>query len=380
MNVQSVVEAMAKIAPPELAEKWDKVGLQIGRPGRELTGPVLVTIDLTEDVLQEAVEAGCSMIVAYHPPVWEPMVRVTAASPRERIVLGAIEAGIAIYSPHTALDAAQGGLTDWLCAGISGAGPDGRIAGDCRALRPHPEQPATQQVKIVTFVPEKDADRVRSSLATGGAGIIGKYQVCSFAAPGTGTFLAGEGARPAVGEAGTLQRVPEVRLEMVCARAALPIALETLRNFHPYEEPAIDVVALEPTPRRAAGAGRRLALDKPATVGELARRLKGFLGCNVVKMSTPWPDRPISRVAVCAGAGADLVAAAVADACEVFVTGELKHHEVVGALNRELAVILGGHTNTERGYMPHLARRLEPLLPGVKVLVSQRDRDPLTVV
>lgn len=379
MNVQSVVEAMAKIAPPELAEKWDRVGLQVGRAGRAIDGPVLVTIDLTEEVLAEAIGAGCSMIIAYHPPVWEPLPRVTQGSPRERIVLGAIEAGIAIYSPHTALDGAHGGLTDWLCAGLSGT-TDGRIAGDCRALRPFFEQPATQQIKIMTFVPEKDADRVRSALATAGAGIIGKYQVCSFTVPGTGTFLGGEGSRPAVGEAGSLQRVPEIRLEMVCSRGALPIALETLRNFHPYEEPAIDVVALEPLPKRAAGSGRRLALDQPTSVQDLARRLKSFLRCNVVKWSTPWPDRPVSRIAVCAGAGADLIGAAVADGCEVFVTGELKHHEVIGTLNREVAVILGGHTNTERGYMPHLARRLGELLPGVRVIVSEKDHDPLAVV
>lgn len=379
MNVQSVVEAMAKIAPPELAEKWDRVGLLVGRPDRAVGGPVLVTIDLTEEVLAEAIAAGCSMIIAYHPPVWEPLARITSASPRERIILTAVEAGIAVYSPHTALDAAHAGLTDWLCAGLSGSS-DGRIAGDCRALRPHPEQPSTQQIKIVTFVPEKDADRVRSSLATAGAGIIGKYQVCSFTVPGTGTFLGGEGSRPAVGEAGTLQRVPEIRLEMVCSRAALPIALETLRNFHPYEEPAIDVVALEPLPRRAEGSGRRLSLDQPVTVGDLARRLKEYLRCNVVKMSTPWPDRPVARIAVCAGAGADLIPAAVAYGCEVFVTGELKHHEVIGTLNRDVAVILGGHTNTERGYMPHLARRLSEALGGVRVLVSEKDRDPLTVV
>ena len=244
MLVRDLVEAMEGIAPTPYAEAWDRVGLQVGAPSREVTGPVLLTIDLTERVLAEAVSMRASAIIAYHPPIWNELGRLTDASASARIIRGAIEAGMAIYTPHTALDAAEGGMTDWLCEGLSappGKAREGVTAGDCRSLEPHVERDPDQEVKIVTFVPPDKAEEVRGALATGGAGIIGAYRLCSFGTVGTGTFLGGEGTNPAVGEAGRLERVDELRLEMVCSKHALPIALKTLREFHPYEEPAFDV-------------------------------------------------------------------------------------------------------------------------------------------
>lgn len=388
MQVGDVITIMEQLAPLAGAEEWDRVGLQVGRRSRTITGPVLLTIDLTEAVIEEAAMQGASMVIAYHPPVWQPLKSVTDSSARERVVLRAIETGIAVYSPHTALDAAAGGINDWLAEGISGSMTAGKIAGDCRALKPLAEVRETQQLKIFTFVPEKDADKVRSALATAGAGIIGNYRVCSFTTSGTGTFLGDGGSTPAVGEAGRLERVGEVKLEMVVSRAALALAIETLRRFHPYEEPAIDVVPLEPLPKRAAGAGRRLVLDAPATIHDLAARLKKFLGCGVVHAAVPFADRAVTHVGMCAGAGAELLPAAAADECEVFVTGELKHHDVLEAMNRGIAVLLAGHTNTERGYLPRLADRLGAAArhradiggPGVKFLVSRVDCDPLRVM
>jgi dinuclear metal center YbgI/SA1388 family protein len=388
MQIGDVMSVMESLAPLEGAEEWDRVGLLVGRRARTVTGPVLLTIDLTEAVIEEAATLGASMVIAYHPPVWEPLKRVTDASARERVVLRAIETGIAVYSPHTALDAAAGGINDWLAEGISGSATPGKIAGDCRALRAQAEDRQTQQLKIFTFMPEKDVDKVRSSLATAGAGIIGNYRVCSFATPGTGTFFGDASTKPAVGEAGRLERVAEVKLEMVCSREALPLAIETLRRFHPYEEPAIDVVPLEALPKRAAGAGRRLVLDSPARVHELAARLKKFLGCDVVHAALPWADRQISHVGMCAGAGAELLPAAAGDDCELFVTGELKHHDVLDAMNRGVAVLLAGHTNTERGYLPRLAEKLAARArersdiggAGVRFIVSREDGDPLRVL
>lgn len=378
MRVADLVRAMGEIAPTHLAEAWDNVGLLVGSGERALAGPVLLTIDLTERVLAEAVASKASAIVSYHPPVWEGLKRITDATPKGRIVLGAIGAGIAIYSPHTALDAIPGGITDWLCEGLSGSGTPGKIAGDCRALHPSRHQPETQQVKVVTFVPSKDADTLRQALASAGAGIIGAYRVCSFAAPGTGTFLGDETTSPAVGKPGVLKHAAELRLEMVCSKAALPLAIETLREFHPYEEPAIDVYDLMALPERHAGAGRRLVLDQPASIATLAERLKKHLGIGVVSVAEAEGrhDRMVSTIGVCPGSGASLVAAARADRCELFVTGEMKHHEMLGALEEGLGLILAGHTNTERGYLPRLASMLGARLPGLRVVVSSADRSP----
>ncbi len=376
MLVSDLSRAMQTIAPLTLAESWDNVGLLVGSMDREMAGPALLTIDLTERVLAEAIAAKSSSIIAYHPPLWDPIKRLTADTPRGRILLGAIEHRIAIYSPHTALDAAPGGITDWLCEGISG-GADGKIAGDCRALTPHLRRDESQQVKVVTFVPEKDVEQVRSALAAAGAGIIGHYKVCSFATPGEGTFLGDESTLPTVGQSGRLERVRELRLEMVCSRAALATAMEILDRFHPYEEPAVDIYDLLPRPNRNAGPGRRLILDQPATLAQLAERLKKHLSISVVNIANNTDaDRPLTRVGVCPGSGAALTASARAEDCEVFITGEMKHHEMLDALNSGLSLILGGHTNTERGYLPRLARRLNELLPGLKAIVSQADRSP----
>ena len=379
MTVQSLLDAMSLIAPLSLAETWDRVGLQLGRASAPLTGPILLTIDLTERVLDEAVAIKASAIIAYHPPLWEPLLKLTADSPGERVLLRAAESHIAIYSPHTALDAASGGINDWLCEGLSD-GAAGTIAGDCRSLTPLAQQPVNQQLKIVTFVPVKEADRVRAALATAGAGSIGNYTVCSFTAEGTGTFIGDESSQPAVGNSGQLEKHAEQRLEMVVSKKALPLALETLRQFHPYEEPAIDVYELVPQPVRGLGAGRRLVLDEPADITALAARLKAHLSISAVKVALPpsiYDSSPISHIGICAGAGSSLIPSAIENGCQLFVTGELKHHEVLAALKSNIGIMLAGHTNTERGYLQRLAPRLESSLPGIKCIVSASDRDPL---
>lgn len=379
MLVQDLVSAMRRIAPLRYAEGWDRVGLQVGSLSAELAGPVLLTIDLTEPVIEEAVAMGASAVVAYHPPIFRSLDSVTDASPKERIVLTAARAGIAIYSPHTALDAAPEGVTDWLCEGLSGG--EGKIAGDCRALEPHPEGADTPTVKLVTFVPERDVETVRNALASAGAGRIGEYTLCSFGAMGTGTFLGSERATPAVGEAGKLEMVAECRLEMLCPKRNLALALQTLRRFHPYEEPAVDIYELAPQPRRRIGAGRRLVLDQPVTMRELGTRLRTFLGTARVQIGPAGdPDAKVRTLGVVPGAGETLAPLAAREGCEAFVTGEMRHHQVLAAIHDGMHVLLAGHTNTERGYLPRLASRLGAELPGVECRISGRDRDPLMVL
>jgi dinuclear metal center YbgI/SA1388 family protein len=381
MQVSDLVGVMDRIAPLRHAESWDRVGLQVGALDSPLAGPVLLTIDLTERVIDEAVSFGASAVVAYHPPIFSPLDAVTDRTPKQRIILTAARAGIAVYSPHTALDAAPGGVTDWLCEGLSGSTEAGRIAGDCRALEPHTDGAAAPTVKIVTFVPEAEAERVRNALATAGAGRIGDYELCSFAAPGTGTFFGAESTNPAVGERGRFESAPELRLEMVCPRPALALALETLRRLHPYEEPAIDVYELLSQPLRSVGAGRRLVLDQPASPRELGARLREWLGTARVQLaSLTDDDRPVTTLGVVPGAGESLAGLARREGCELFVTGEMRHHNVLAALHDGMHVLLAGHTNTERGYLPRLARALEAELPGLKTRISQRDTDPLVVL
>src|SRR5262249_16907459 len=156
----------------------------------------------------------------------------------------------------------------------------------------------------------------------------------------------GDESSPTVGAKGRLESVAEHRLEMVCSRAALPLAIETLRRFHPYEEPAVDVYELVARPQRQGGPGRRLTLDQPAAMPELCVRLKRHLGITMVKLARAGEDRPVKRIGVCAGSGSDLATLARAEGCEIYVTGEMTHHEVLAQLNEGMSVILAGHTNT----------------------------------
>lgn len=391
-TVDGLVRAMEHIAPLYGAEDWDRVGLQVGDPARDLAGPVLLTIDLTERVLDEAIGLSASAIVAYHPPIWKPLGRITARTATERIVRTAIEAGIAVFSPHTALDAAEGGVTDWLAECVARKAsekPNGDIGGppgmtaDVRALVPMPMRAPSQRMKLVIFTPRDSVDQIRGALATAGAGQIGAYEVCSFMTEGTGTFFGTRGTTPSVGESGTLQEVEEVRLEMVCSKSALPLAIETLRQFHPYEEPAFDVYEMQPKPMRASGAGRRLVLDQPATIPQIGERLRAHLGATRIKYAVPDgmdETSQVRRIALVPGSGGDLIETAVREHCELFVTGEMTHHAVLDANARGLAVLLAGHTNTERGYLPRLAQRLGGLMPGLGIEISKTDADPLAVL
>lgn len=380
MLVHDLVAAMERIAPPEFAEDWDRVGLQVGSGAAQLVGPVVLTIDLTEPVIDEAVAMGASAVISYHPPIFRPLDSITNATPKERIILTAARAGIAIYSPHSALDAAPDGVTDWLCEGLS-SGKPGKIAGDCRALEPHPRGVDTPEVKIVTFVPERDVETVRNALASAGAGTIGEYTLCSFGSTGTGTFLGSAHTNPAVGEPGKFKMTTECRLEMICPKRNLALALQTLRRFHPYEEPAVDVYALAPQPWRRVGAGRRLVLDQPATMRELGERLRRFLGNARVQLG-PAGDQDVTvrTLGVVPGAGEALAPLATREGCEAFITGEMRHHQVLAAIHDGMHVLLAGHTNTERGYLPRLATKLHHELPGIETRISEADRDPLVVL
>ncbi len=373
MVVADLVKAMESLADPAFAEEWDNVGLIVGDPARAVGGPMLVTVDFRPAVVEEAVGLGVSAIVCYHPPIFRPISRLSGPGVLSLALLRAIEAGIAVYSPHTALDAAKDGLTDWLCGALAPIGEDPSSSfGDLRALDPVAEFPSRADHKIVTFVPRGDVAKVRDALATIGAGKIGLYERCSFEMEGSGTFHAQGGAIPSRGTAGAFEQVDEVRLEMVCPKPALGLAREMLERFHPYEEPAWDVYALVPKPNRRVGAGRRLTLDRPARPSEIAERVKANLGIPIVKTALA-DDEPVSRVGVCAGSGAALLDAAIDDGCTLYFTGELSHHAGLAAINRGCGVLLAGHTNTERGYMPVLAKRLGAALGGYDVRVSTLD-------
>ncbi len=369
-----IVRALGRIAPLHLAEPWDKVGLLVDGDGRAISR-ALLAIDVTPEVLAEAKAARADLIVGYHPLLFKPLERLDGATWQGRVALDAVRAGIAVYSPHTALDAVAGGINDWLVECVAGGA--GVIA-ESRALVVAADRAANTH-KIVAFVPESALEQVRSALADAEAGTIGAYTHCSFTSRGEGTFFGGEGANPAVGATGRLERVSEVRLEMSFHKRHLAAVIAALRAAHPYEEPAFDIFALEShagDPR--VGSGRVARLATPANTDQIASRLEPALGCGRIQRSrnTATSPRVHGTFAVCAGSGASLLEAAAAQGATLFVTGELSHHDVLRAHALGLEVLLAGHTNTERGYLPRLASALAATA-CIECTVSVRDRDPL---
>lgn len=372
VELQAALEALA---PPHLAGSWDNVGLLIDprAPGDELeVERVLLTIDATPAVLEEATREGVQCLVAYHPPLFQPLRRLSyAGSPA---AVAALRAGFAVYSPHSALDAAPGGLNDWLAEAFG--------AGDVQPIVSAAEIAPGAAYKVVVFVPGEHADALREALSAAGAGIIGHYDQCSFGLDGQGTFLGRQGAHPVVGQMGQLERVAELRLEMVCSEQALPGVARAIAERHPYEEPAWDVYALAPKPRIAAGDGRVVHLAAPLPLAELVARLKGHLGVEHLRLATAERHAggaPVRTIALCAGAGGAVLERA--RGADLLVTGELGHHHVLRHLREQKSVLLSEHSSSERGYLPRYRERLLEATDGrVEIQVAQSDREPLRIV
>jgi dinuclear metal center YbgI/SA1388 family protein len=360
MLLRDVVRVFESLAPLHLAEAWDNVGLLVGDPSQEVRA-VLLTIDATQPVIDEAAREGCDVVFAYHPAIFEGLKRFTAGLP----AFEAARRGIAIWSPHTALDVAPGGTNDVLADALG--------MRDRRPLRASAAKDV--EVKLVTFVPADALERVSEALFAAGAGRIGRYSSCSFRTPGTGTFFGEEGTSPAVGERGRLEVAPEVRLELVVPLAKASGAVAALRGAHPYEEPAFDLVRLAPPPD-GPGLGRVGVVDGDR--GALIDRLKQAVGAEGAWVAGP-VEGPVRRAAVCAGAGGELLRDAVAAEADVFVTGELRHHDALRAVERGMTVVALRHSVSERCTLPHVQRSLERALPGVRIAQSAVDRDPFAL-
>ena len=226
MLLREIVAAIEDIAPTRNAESWDNVGLLTGDPQQDITR-AMFAIDYTPQVAAEAQQAGCTLIIAYHPPIFSPVKRLLAGD----LLYDAIRQGVAIYSPHTALDVAEGGTND-LLADLLGLQ-------DRQPLRFI--EPKAREHKFTTFVPPDALSRVADALFAAGAGGIGRYTRCSFRTPGTGTFMGDESTNPAIGTPGVYEETPEIKLEMLCPIDRVPQVLAALRKSHPYEEPAFDL-------------------------------------------------------------------------------------------------------------------------------------------
>jgi len=358
-TVGDIVAAVDRLAPVRLAEAWDNVGLVLGDPGREVRR-LLVSLDVTQAVCDEAERAGAEALLAHHPLLFEAVRHLTTDTPTGRLALRLAAAGRAVIAAHTNLDAADGGLCDCLAAALG-----------LHETEPLRASSAAPRYKVVAFVPADALEAVQAAAFGAGAGGIADYTECGFSAEGTGTFLPGEAAEPAVGRKGRRNRVAERRFETLVRGPCLAAVLAAMRAAHPYEEPAIDVYALHTPPARA-GLGRAGRLSDCRTLAQLADNVKAALGARAIHTAGD-PATVVETVGVCTGSGGGLIDAVAAAGCQAFVTGELKYHEVRDLAARGIGVILGGHYRTERvaleAWLPRLAEGLD-----VEVRMSQSER------
>lgn len=315
--------------PKKLAFANDKIGLLIG----SLKGPVrrvMVTLDVLENVVAEAADKDVDLIIAHHPVIFHPLAQVRTDEGQGKIVSQCIQHQIAVYAAHTNLDIADGGVNDMLAEKLG--------LGDVAILKETYREPL---YKFTTFVPEDQADAVRTALGQAGAGTIGNYSCCSYSASGEGCFLPMDNAAPFIGKPGQLEKVTERRLEAIVPEHLLQAVSQSVRRVHPYEQPVYDVYPLQ-NKGKAYGLGRIGRLDKSISFGEYCQSVKECLGLEGLRAVGDL-NAPVQTIAVSGGDGNSLIPYARYRGADVLITGDVYYHTAHDALLSGLKVIDAGH-------------------------------------
>jgi len=362
-KVSEMVTWLDQIAPRSLAADWDNTGLLMGDFTAGVN-KVLVCLTLTKEVADEAVNQKVQMVVTHHPLPFKPIKTMNSGNSEGAILWQLATKGIGVYSLHTRWDDAPGGINESLleiiCA--QNLGPISRLQGN-------------EEVKLVTFVPGYSLGKVSESLFQAGAGMIGNYKECSFTLEGTGTFFGNEQANPVVGKNGQREKVVEQRLEVVCPVSRIEPIVSALKNSHPYEEPAFDLVMLKPKPTDS-GSGRLGLLSRPTSIAELAGKFAQALDIERVSFAGN-QDRLVSKIAVVCGSGASLMAQAFMQGAECFITGEARFHDLLSVKGQNKSILLLGHYKSERFGVEALATMIKSRFSSLEVLASEAERDPL---
>lgn len=368
VKLADVIAVLDEAYPPRLAEPWDSVGLVCGDPDDVLKS-VTVAVDATAAVVDEVPDA--SLLLAHHPLLLRGVDTVAASTPKGALVHRLIQTERSLFTAHTNADSACPGVSDALAAAL-GLDVEGVL---------EPATGAPDLDKWVVYVPSEKAEAVQAAVFAAGAGHIGDYSHCSWSVSGIGQFLPHEGASPAVGSVGNVERVAEDRFEVVAPARCRAAVLAAMRAAHPYEEPAFDIFALVPPPGDA-GLGRVATLARPEPLRDFVARVSAALP------RTSWgvraagdPDMPVSRVAVCGGAGDSLLAAAAGAGVQAYVTADLRHHPAdEHRRSSEVALIDVAHWASEFPWCEQAAELLRSRFGAeLPVRVSAIRTDPWNV-
>ena len=361
IKVKDISKVLERFAPLALQESYDNSGLLVGDPNMEVSG-ALLTLDVTESVIDEAIEHKLNMVVAHHPLIFGGIKKLTGKNEVERCLVKAIKNDIAIYASHTNTDAAINGLN--------------RKFADILNLKDiKPLSPANVGlVKLVVFVPSDHAEKVRNAIFEAGAGHIGKYDCCSYNIEGQGTFRAGDDANPFVGEKGAVHFEKEVRIETILAEHIKGQVISAMIRSHPYEEVAYDIYPLQ-NKWEGAGIGMIGILENPIDAKEFLQQLKEKLNIGSLRY-TNLPDKPVRKIAVCGGSGAFLIDRAISAGADVFITGEIKYHDFFKA---EEKIVLAeiGHFESEQFVKEVFEELLQENFSKFAVRLSEVNTNPI---
>jgi dinuclear metal center YbgI/SA1388 family protein len=362
MRIYQIIEHLESFAPVHYQESYDNAGLIVGDKTAEISA-ALITLDITEEVLDEAILTGCGLIISHHPLIFKGIRRITGSNEVERCLIKTIQHNIAIFSAHTNLDSITGGVNSMICEKLG--------LTKCRILSPA----KNQLLKLITYVPEDHLAIVRSALFSAGAGVIGNYDQCSYSASGTGTFRGNAESNPFVGLKGELHTEKEYRLETILPRHLAGKVVAALSGSHPYEEVAYDLVPLE-NEFSSVGAGMIGELAEPVDEFSFLMTIKHIFGCKMIK-HTALLNRKISSVAVCGGSGSFLIPKAMAEGADLFVTADIKYHDFFDA-GKKIVLADIGHYESEQFTKEVLKEIVSKKFPTFALRLSDVKTNPVS--
>ncbi len=319
-------------------------------------------MDVTEKVIDEAIEKKAQLIVSHHPLVFSGLKKITGKNDVERSLIKAIQNNISIYAAHTNLDSVAGGVNGKICEKLK--------LQNCKIL-----QPASGLLKkLVTFIPENHSEEVRKAVFEAGAGNIGNYDFCGFTTIGLGSFRGNENTNPFVGEKGKIHYEKEVRFETIFPSHLQGKIVHALLQAHPYEEVAYDIYPLE-NKNHNVGMGMVGEFTEPIPETEFLQKLKSTFNTGVIK-HTALKNKPVKKVAVCGGAGSFLLSAAIAAGADFFVSGDFKYHQFFEAENKIVIADIG-HFESEQFTKELFYELLKKKFPKFAVHLSEVNTNPV---
>lgn len=364
-NGNHVIQLFEEFAPKHLAIDGDKIGLQIGTLNKPVHR-VMVTLDVLESVVDEAIERDVDLIIAHHPPIFNALEQVNDRSTAGRIVMKCIRHDIAVYVAHTNLDVCEGGVNDLMSEALGLIEPT--------VLIPTYEEPV---YKLSVFVPTTHRKAVSEALGRAGAGRLGDYKDCQFTVSGEGQFTPLEGSDPYLGQHGKTERVEEVKIETVVTESQKKQVLKAMKDAHPYEEVAYDLIR-DDIQGRILGLGRIGRLETPITLAAFAEHVKASFGVDAVRVVGD-QTRMIKKVAVLGGDGNKYVSTAHFKGADVYVTGDLYFHVAHDAMALGLSVVDPGHHVEQimkQRVVDVMREKCKQAKISVELFVSEVDTNP----